>query len=405
MAPKFEDQGGAATSNPSGLARWLSSRVTTRIASQQRRQRLWRRAEKQRAKSGELHKLHYFHQVDDPYSYLAAQLLEAICANYKVELEVHLVAGPSGDNSPEPLLLQKYACYDCAVVAPHYGLKFPRGAGMPGARSLDLATRILAGLSHQQRRELLPLVCDALWENSSARLEQLSQRHNTCNQADALAVVSEGTALQAQLGHYSGAMFYYAGEWYWGVDRLYHLEERLSGLGLRRGSGRQLVAPRPKIDAGSRSANGSITLEFYPSLRSPYTSIIFDRTLALAKARGVRLVLRPVLPMVMRGVSLSRTKGLYIIADAAREAHAMGIEWGKIYDPIGTPVKRAYALFPWAQSKKKGARLLSSFLRAAWFEGTNTGSDRGLRKIVERAGLDWEEAQTHLADAEWEAEL
>ena len=34
---------------------------------------------------------------------------------------------------------------------------------------------------------------------------------------------SSGNNLRNKLGHYSGAMFYYEGEWYWGVDRLYHL--------------------------------------------------------------------------------------------------------------------------------------------------------------------------------------
>lgn len=27
-------------------------------------------------------------------------------------------------------------------------------------------------------------------------------------------------------------MIYYEGEWYWGIDRLHHLEDRLNGLGL-----------------------------------------------------------------------------------------------------------------------------------------------------------------------------
>ena len=42
---------------------------------------------------------------------------------------------------------------------------------------------------------------------------------------------SAGNNLRSKLGHYSGAMFYYEGEWYWGVDRLYHLEARLKSLG------------------------------------------------------------------------------------------------------------------------------------------------------------------------------
>ena len=36
------------------------------------------------------------------------------------------------------------------------------------------------------------------------------------------------------MGHYLGAMFYYAGEWYWGLDRLPYMLERLDKLKLRK---------------------------------------------------------------------------------------------------------------------------------------------------------------------------
>ena len=54
-----------------------------------------------------------------------------------------------------------------------------------------------------------------------------------------------------EMKHYSGAMFYYGGEWYWGADRLYLLEQRLAALGVDRYSERDLIAPRPSIDASS----------------------------------------------------------------------------------------------------------------------------------------------------------
>ena len=46
--------------------------------------------------------------------------------------------------------------------------------------------------------------------------------------------------------------------------------------------------------------------------------------------------------------------------------------------------------------------MLSSFLRLAFAEGVNTNNDRGLKKVVETAGLDWAEAQLHLGDPAWE---
>jgi len=190
-----------------------------------------------------------------------------------------------------------------------------------------------------------------------------------------------------------------------GVDRLYHLENRLTDLGMRRGLGRQLLIARPRVEKGTLQDDGSLTMEIYPSLRSPYTSIIFDRAVTLAQNIGVSLVVRPVLPMVMRGVPATRIKGQYIMSDTAREGETLGLQWGNAYDPIGEPVRRAYALYPWACREGKGNALLSSFLQAAFFDAVNTNTDAGLRKVVETAGLSWEQAQSHLGNNDWEGEL
>jgi 2-hydroxychromene-2-carboxylate isomerase len=123
----------------------------------------------------------------------------------------------------------------------------------------------------------------------------------------------------------------------------------------------------------------------------------------LAKKAGVNLVMRPVLPMVMRGVPATREKGMYIFSDTAREARRRGIGYGKMYDPIGNPVRRCYSLYPWAVSQGKGNELLSSFLKHAFSLGVNTNNNRGLKRVVESAGLNWSEAKIHLGETEWEA--
>ena len=53
----------------------------------------------------------------------------------------------------------------------------------------------------------------------------------------------------------------------------------------------------------------------------------------------------------------------------------------------------------------KGAKILFSFLKAAFTEGVNTNSDRGLRHVVEEAGLSWREAKTRIDNEDWQAEL
>ena len=96
-------------------------------------------------------------------------------------------------------------------------------------------------------------------------------------------------------------------------------------------------------------------------------------------------------------------KGKYILFDASREAEALGMRWGNVYDPIGEPVRRAFALFPWADAQGKGVALVSNFLRMAWRERVNTSTTKGLRKVVDASGLDWSEARKQLDDTNWEA--
>ncbi len=127
--------------------------------------------------------------------------------------------------------------------------------------------------------------------------------------------------------------------------------------------------------------------------------------MALARDTGVKCVLRPVLPMVMRGVPATMEKGWYIFSDAAREARALGLDYGPFYDPIGEPVRRAYSLYPWASQQGRGAEFLASFLRAAFYEGVNTDREAGLRRVVEQAGLAWSEAQPRVGNRDWEEEI
>jgi 2-hydroxychromene-2-carboxylate isomerase len=399
---QFQEQGGAATMDPGPLLRWVTSMVLRRVSNAGRLHKRRARFERQRRKSGCRHVVEYFHQVEDGYSHLAAQVLRTLADRYDIELVCHLVRGPQGNNSAEPDLLLQLSRYDAFHVAPGYGLDFPEHPAPPDPGLVELASAILAAQDSTGFIDCASRVGDALWAGDRTRLEALADGLGQCDEGQLSARLDAGTGRQAELKHYAGAMFYYGGEWYWGVDRLYHLEQRLSALGADSRPGQGLIAPRPPLESGQLKDNGSLTLEVYPSLRSPYTAIAFDRAVALARDTGVRLVVRPVLPMVMRGVPATREKGFYIFSDAAREARAAGVPFGKIHDPIGDPVRRCYALYPWACEQGKGNALISSFLAAAFARGINTNNQRGLRRVVEAAGLDWSVAQGHLEDRGWE---
>ena len=405
MSEQFKDQGGAATMDPSALLRWVTSKVMTYVISPKRLAKNRIKVEKQRQANNQRHTVEYFHQVDDGYSHLAAQALAALAERYDIDLQCHLVDGPAGANAPEPELLVNLSRYDASKIAPHYKLDFPENLDAPTVTLLKLARSILANLNNQDFVAHAATVGHALWSGSEVALQELGKVHGFSSLEEEKAKYENGNTRRDSLKHYSGAMFYYGGEWYWGIDRLYHLEQRLSDLGADRHPNTAVIMPKQEVKAGQLRDNGSLTLEVFASVRSPYTAMIFDRALELAQTTGVALQVRPILPMVMRGVSATREKGIYIFSDAAREARASEVPFGQFYDPIGEPSRRCFSLYPWACTQGKGNELLSSFLSAAFAEGINTNKESGLRYVVEKAGLEWASAKQVVGQDGWQDTL
>jgi 2-hydroxychromene-2-carboxylate isomerase len=388
----------------SALARRLMPFASAALTSARLRSLRRFVAEGRRRLRREPHRVLYFHQVDDPYSQLAAQALPELLRRYDVSLEARLVNAPSDAAAPERALLAAFARKDAADVAPAYGLAFPRAAAAPREARVELAARTLVAAANAGVFvESAAQIGAALWADDEPALRELATELGAAAPDAARAAQAEGSALREQLGHYLGAMFYYAGEWYWGVDRLEHLERRLRALGaLRPGASAAPIAPRPTFPAAPASAaRERLVLEAYLSLRSPYSYIASERVLALAQRYSLELRVRPVLPMVMRGLPVPAAKRLYITLDTKREAEAIGVAFGRVCDPVGRPVERCFSLYPWACARERGTQLLQAFMRASWAEGVDTGSDSGLRHVVERAGLDWSEARAQLDREGW----
>lgn len=341
--------------DPPALVRRVASFAANRVIDPERRARRRAKAEAARLKSGAPHRVEFFHQHDDPYSHLAQQVLGTFTDRYDVDLVVHHVRASGGKNQPELAKLYSWAHRDAKVIAPYLGLESP-------AEMVDR------------------------WETPPAE-----------------SVLDKGSARLAALGHYSGAMFHYGGEWFWGVDRLFHLEQRLRDLGACRNPSLPYICPRPQIDVSGVDAR-HLELDFYPSLNSPYTAIIYDRTIALAQECGITLHHRPVLPMVMRGVPATREKSGYILFDAKREAEHLGSNFGPLVFPVGEPTRAIYSLIPWARQQGKDVELLSAALRLAWTEGKGLHRLAGARAAVEQSGLNWDAAHSHLGSDAWKAE-
>ena len=269
---------------------------------------------------------------------------------------------------------------------------------VPSAGAQSLAARLLAGLSPEDFIKHVHAISSAVWSGHADTLMLPGIEEVSDDRAQ--AALDEGSARMKELIYYSGSSFYYGGEWYWGVDRLFHLEQRLRDLGVSEAQEEQYLVPRPDIDVRGIDAK-KLTLDFYPSLNSPYTSIIYDRTIAMKDECGIQFNNKPVLPMIMRGIPASKAKARYIMFDTRREGEFLGVSFGPLWTPIGTPVRKAYSLLPWAMAEGKDEALMSALLSCAFFKNTPLHQTRGMRNAVEAAGLDWAEAKKRIGDDAW----
>src|SRR5262245_24426529 len=316
--------------------------------------------------SGEPPTVHYFHQVDDPYSHLMAQLLTPLARRYGVRVRPWLVPPPEDSATPERERLKVYALRDAPLLAAEYGLSFPAAAARPEAGAITQATGTLAAaLASDDFAARAVAVGDALWRGDAATVAADPS-------VDAAGALAAGDAQRRRLGHYFSAMLYFEGEWYWGVDRLNHLEERLHGLGLDTQPNTPPLAPYRDLTLGEVPKGGTPPLvEVWYSFRSPYSYIAMPRLRRLVHHYGAELRLRPILPMIMRGLPVPNAKSIYIMLDTKREAERAGIEYGRMVDPFGAGIERSLAVQFHAIRLGRGEAFAEEGLRAIFAEGVD----------------------------------
>src|SRR5262245_49817099 len=162
-------------------------------------------------------------------------------------------------------------------------------------------------------------------------------------------------------------MLHYGGEWYWGIDRLPYLERALArDLGV---DVAHVVTARPQAARGpAKLSDKPLVCELWFSFRSPYSYLALEQIEAVLAPYAIPLVLRPVAPMVTRGLAVPTIKRLYIVRDAKREADRLGIPFGELCDPLGPGIDNCLALAHWAEQRGAALAFAHSAMRGIWAE-------------------------------------
>ena len=139
-------------------------------------------------------------------------------------------------------------------------------------------------------------------------------------------------------------------------------------------------------------------VDFFFSFRSPYSYLAGPRAFALPERFDIELAFRGVIPMIMRGQSVPREKGLHTLRDVDREARRLGMAFGHIHDPVGAGAMRCLRVSEHAIDVGREREFVLAASRAIWGEAVDMASDEGLRGICERAGLAWADCVSALND-------
>lgn len=363
-----------------GLKPSFKSRIAERIAGS--------RDPIARLRAGAALELYY--EAGDPHSQLCAALARQLLPRLRLPLHIRLVPAPSTETYPEEARQRSFAALDATRIAPCHGLPKPQALTEAQRQSLEA---LLAGCGHDDPAAFLAAEAAAMEDFARGR----SLPSNTdLGRRD--AVMQANAARRTRLGHYLPAMWQYRGEWFWALDRLEFLQQRLAADGALADE-RQ---PLTDFDAGRFQPEGTVAasapLEFWFSFRSPYSYLAAVEMLR-ARARGLHptLQVRPVLPMVMRGLPVPRVKRMYIVRDVKRCADAQGIPFGRIHDPVGAGAFRLLTVFPYDADTDTQLRYCAIAGQSVWAEGIDVSQDEGLRSVFERCGLDWNAAQQKLA--------
>lgn len=375
--------------------------LTSKFLSEERLISLRDKEERRRLKHHEPHHLIAYLAINDPSSYLLLQVLPEIKKRFKVTITYKIVLAKQPIMFPEPSMWDANALKDCIKIAELYDLTRPQAPTL-NKNLTKQASIQLAAIAHY---ESFPVrarsIYDAYWSNNTERLTHLFEE-TTGEEVDRLSEnIRNNEQDLLNRKHYLSGTIYYGKEWYWGLERLQYLEERLNDLGLSELPTIKYDRLHQHLLPFNRELSTNNKLTIYFSIRSPYSYLGLNRASAISKHFNLKLEIKPVLPMMMRNMFVPKNKGMYIAFDTKRESLKYDIPFGKIADPLGKGVEHCYALFEYAKQQEKEQTFLLNYASCVWSEGVLSETEKGLKHIVEKSGLDWNHAKALLQDTSW----
>ncbi|MBG08218.1 MAG: hypothetical protein CME68_05630 [Halobacteriovoraceae bacterium] len=363
-----------------------------------------------RIKSFKKEAIYFYYNFGDYHSYLLLTLLQNFHKYSELEIKIILIPHPKGEFDLVPDLRGDWDFRDSKTLSSFWELEnniLENIENLPDLKrdhismAESIAIKIIENKKSPDHLKLIKKISDALLSNDRETLNKLKKIYGKVDEVFREDYLKKNQKNQIKKGQYQSGVLSHNGIWYWGLDRIPFLEKRLKKRGLYKGS---ILKQKKEIFTKEKSLilkNDSINLDFYFSFRSPYSYISLDRVFNLEKKYKIKLNIKPVLPMVMRGLPVPSQKGLYIIRDTSRLARVLNIPFGKISDPVGKGVENCMALYQFVKDNGKEREFLLSATKGCWSESLNLADPKDLKKVISRIGLNFDSAKGLLEKENW----
>lgn len=340
--------------------------------------------------------------LNDPYSFMLIQVLPELEQRFNIQFKLFLVYESVPGVTIDPKLMRTWAIKDANFIAEQYQLK--KITQQPTQESL---------FTGQQMWQLRPKTLDNAWQLfQQTWLNEFDYYYHASTPVINYQI--KNLMRLVKQGHYLPSSIFIAGQWFVGIDRLEHLEKRLADFGLAKDDSiavyqknKLVFAERPAKDSAADIADiadiaDRPILEAFISLRSPYSYIGLLQAEKLSQHYHIPLKIKPLLPLVMRGLTITENKQRYAVFDASREAKKLNIPFTGIADPLGQGIFNAFQIFSYAEQQNKELAFIKSAFKAIYVDGLNLSHKSVIESLCQQHEINYLQALEYNNEHDWQ---
>ena len=168
------------------------------------------------------HPVTFYYSCYDPYSHITAQKLSEFSMYCDIELTITIVGVTNNIDEQAHI---DYALQDCKRLSQQFHLADFSEAKVPPKTAIDAANMQI--LSNEITIEKIIEIGHQLW----CHQEDFSVKHRHEIATHVTQQLEKSTQKLINSGHYQSSVFHYGNEWYWSIDRMPFLANRLKDLG------------------------------------------------------------------------------------------------------------------------------------------------------------------------------